>query len=609
MISSAVPAILFWVALGLVVYHHLLFPLLARHGARALRALRPAAPVIPQCPPEATLPRIAIIVPAYNEEAWIAGKIDNLAALDYPADKLCIILALDGPSDKTRDVAKLALAKRPWLTVQLRDYRARCGKVAVINKVMRDVDSDIVVFSDVSSMVAPDTLKRFAGHFSDQETGVVCAAYRLEAPAGAGERAYWDFQIALKRDENTIGAVMGAHGAFYAIRTHLFEPLAADTINDDFIIPTRIVARGYRSVYDTAIVVRERAPSNAAEDFQRRVRLSQGAMQQLVRSLALFNLRKPGIAFVFASGKALRALMPLLGVVMMVTSIILVIKGEGGFSIPVIGGLILIALGLLHVQENLAGIPKFLHPLAYLAAGHMAGLIGTMRFFLPKGRYKKDHMPEDEGLQMGFISPPTRLAKRVFDLAAAGLGLICLLIVLPIIALAIKADSNGPVFYRQLRVGTCSKTRSHLFMLIKFRTMYLDAEKATGAVWAQKQDGRITSVGRFLRRTRLDELPQCLNVLKGDMSVVGPRPERPAFFAQLEREIPFYSERTYGLRPGITGLAQVTLGYDECVEDVRQKVLHDHVYATRLARLAEWVWTDFSICFRTCLLVARGKGQ
>lgn len=609
MIKSDIPAVVFWAAFVFVVYHHIVFPLCARYGARAIRALRTPVPVIPAVPANDDLPTIAIVVPAYNEERYIVDKIKNLAALDYPADKLTILVASDGSTDRTIDKAQAVLAEISDHHIELREYIRNCGKTAVLNRVMRNIDADIVVFSDVSSIVEPHILKRFAGHFADEAVGVVCGAYKLDQPLGEGERAYWDFQIALKRDENTIGAMMGAHGAFYAIRAALYEPLEADTINDDFMIPSRIVAKGYHTVYDPALVVRELETTRLGQDFQRRMRISEGAMQQLMRLTSLFSLQRPSVAFVFASGKALRALVPFLLVAMMVTSFVLTIQGESFYGVPLTGLAILVTLGLLQLQDNLDCLPKLLHPVAYLAMGHMAGLIGGTRYLFQMGRANKQTVTQDTVLQMGFVSPSTRIGKRLFDIIVASICFLGFVVIFPIIAVAIKLDSKGPIFYRQLRVGARWETHSKLFMLIKFRTMELNAEKATGAIWAQKNDERITRVGQFLRKTRLDEIPQCLNVLRGDMSIVGPRPERPFFFARLEKEIPFYSERTYGLRPGITGLAQVTVGYDECVEDVRQKVLHDHVYATRLDKLVEWIKTDFSICFRTFSVVVLGKGQ
>jgi len=199
--------------------------------------------------------------------------------------------------------------------------------------------------------------------------------------------------------------------------------------------------------------------------------------------------------------------------------------------------------------------------------------------------------------------------KRQLDIIVSGLALVLVAPILPIIALLIKLDSRGPILFRQMRVGSYNKDRVELFEMIKFRSMYSDAEKSTGAVWAQKADPRITSIGLFLRKTRLDELPQLVNVLKGDMSIIGPRPERPGFYQMLEASIPFYADRTYGLRPGITGLAQVYQGYDASIEDVRSKVAYDHSYALALNSIPGWLMTDLKIVFMTMWVVVRGRGQ
>lgn len=617
MISTLIPASLFWLSTALVTYHHVVFPLLCKVFARLIRSLkRPEA--LPDVAPN-DLPRIAIVVPAFNEEDFIAEKISNLASLDYPVDKYEVIIASDGSNDDTVALAREALDRAPKLNAEVRDFTLNRGKIAMLNEIVPSLDADVVVLSDVSAVVGPNALIRLAGHFSDERVGVVSGTYQLDCPGSEGERQYWNFQTALKRDENTIGAIMGAHGAFYAIRGGLFTPLEADTINDDFIIPMRIVAAGHLSVYDTQIVARELEQTQMQQDFHRRVRISAGGMQQIVRLMELFNPARPGIAFIFASGKALRALSPFLLAAMMMTSLALTTMGELFYAVPFLGLLALLYLGYTQIQGNLLNLPKILHPFAYLAAGHMAGFVGAVRFLarMEKGRWgRAADMGVDqfggeagEALSMSFLTPATRVGKRVFDIVVASLAFVVFAVLFPFIALLIKLDSPGPIFYRQLRVGARTDKESKLFLLAKFRTMRQDAESKTGAVWASKNDPRITRFGNFMRKTRLDEFPQCLNVLVGDMSIVGPRPERPAFFAKLEREIPFYTERTYGLRPGITGLAQVTTGYDESVEDVREKVLHDHVYATRLGRLREWFWTDISICFRTFTVMVLGKGQ
>lgn len=207
------------------------------------------------------------------------------------------------------------------------------------------------------------------------------------------------------------------------------------------------------------------------------------------------------------------------------------------------------------------------------------------------------------------INQPTIRAKRTFDVSFSLIGLLLTLPLFPLIALAIKLNSKGPIFYRQLRVGKAMPDQVHVFEMIKFRSMVQDAEVTTGATLTTKDDTRVTLVGRFLRKTRLDELPQFINVLKGDMSLVGPRPERPTFYNKLEHEIPYFSERTYGVLPGITGLAQVNQGYDTCIDDVRSKVGFDHSYALSLRSISSWLRTDLSILLMTIKVMLFARGQ
>lgn len=200
-------------------------------------------------------------------------------------------------------------------------------------------------------------------------------------------------------------------------------------------------------------------------------------------------------------------------------------------------------------------------------------------------------------------------AKRTFDVVGSLILLTISAPFLPIIALMIKGTSKGPVIYKQLRIGKYSQHKAVLFDMFKFRTMYSDAEAKSGAVWAKSNDPRITPVGLFLRKSRLDEIPQLINVLKGDMSLIGPRPERPELYKKLNDAIPFFVERTYGLQPGITGLAQVNQGYDTCLDDVRRKVAYDHSYALCMGSFFLWLKTDCQIIFRTVLVMVQGRGQ
>lgn len=199
----------------------------------------------------------------------------------------------------------------------------------------------------------------------------------------------------------------------------------------------------------------------------------------------------------------------------------------------------------------------------------------------------------------GFRFSTTRLAvKRGFDIALSLVGLCLLLPVFPLIALLVRCDSPGPVFFRQVRVGQGGA----LFDVIKFRTMRADAEKGTGPVWAGRHDPRVTRVGFFLRKTRLDEIPQLLNVLAGDMSLVGPRPERPEFIAELEKDIPFYAER-HAIKPGLTGWAQIRYPYGASVTDALEKLRYDLYYIKHHSLLF-----DLEITLRTIPVVIFGRG-
>ena len=208
-----------------------------------------------------------------------------------------------------------------------------------------------------------------------------------------------------------------------------------------------------------------------------------------------------------------------------------------------------------------------------------------------------------------FVHPVAATGKRLIDIVVALIGLAITLPLFPFIALAIRLDSPGPIIYQQIRIGYQMESYIRLFMMKKFRTMRNDAEAGTGPVWAQKNDPRITRVGNFLRKTRLDEIPQLWNVLVGDMSIVGPRPERPGMYQKLENNIPFYSERTYDVVPGITGLAQVNMGYDQTLNDVKNKVAYDHAYALALTTTWGWLKMDFYVMFKTLYVMVTGKGQ
>lgn len=196
------------------------------------------------------------------------------------------------------------------------------------------------------------------------------------------------------------------------------------------------------------------------------------------------------------------------------------------------------------------------------------------------------------------IFDPYPLLQRIMDLTFALIGLLIMLILLPILAFVIRLDSPGSIFYRQTRIGM----NGRLFRIVKFRTMVQDAEKETGAVFSHAGDPRVTRVGRILRKTRLDELPQLNNVLRGEMSIVGPRPERPEHVERLTEKIPFYRTRLV-VRPGLTGWAQVRYDYGSNDVDALVKLEYDLYYIRNQSILL-----DLSIVIRTLGKIIRMKG-
>jgi sugar transferase (PEP-CTERM system associated) len=216
------------------------------------------------------------------------------------------------------------------------------------------------------------------------------------------------------------------------------------------------------------------------------------------------------------------------------------------------------------------------------------------------GRIEVDNLyPSWLVFNEGFrFSASFMLLRRILAILASAILLLVILPVIPLVILAIKLDSRGPVLYRQRRVGLGGK----VFYCFKFRTMRQDAEADTGATWATDDDPRITKVGKFLRASRLDEIPQLWCVLRGDMGFVGPRPERPEFVEWLAKQIPFYAVRS-AVRPGITGWAQIRYKYGNTAEDAKEKLQYDLYYIKNMS-----IGLDIMIMFQTIKIVLLGRG-
>ena len=239
------------------------------------------------------------------------------------------------------------------------------------------------------------------------------------------------------------------------------------------------------------------------------------------------------------------------------------------------------------MQLRLAGVPIYGIP----------DICESLWYKLPSSLLQDNWLVFSAGYHLTSSSISQKI-KRVTDIILASLLFVGLLPLMLVTAIAIKLDSPGPIFYSQIRTGLQRKT----FRVYKFRSMYKDAEKR-GVQWAYEHDPRITRVGRWLRLLRIDELPQIFNVISGEMSLIGPRPERPEFDVKLRQEIPYYDLR-YVIKPGITGWAQVMYSYGASVEDAYEKLAYDLYYIKNYS-----LFLDLAIAFKTIRVILLGKGR
>ncbi|MDR9827879.1 glycosyltransferase family 2 protein [Vibrio sp. FNV 38] len=331
-------------------------------------------------------PSITVIVPAYNEEQWIAQKIRNLAMVDYPRDKLRVEIYCDGCTDDTVEIAQQTIQEATCADTLfiIHDCEVNRGKVAVINDAMKSVKTDLTTFSDVSAITSIDALLIAERHFENPDVGVVNGQYVLYEAGSIGEEKYWDYQCDMKFAEAKMATAIGAHGAFYIFRTPLFTPLGTSVINDDFIIPMEIVSRGYEAVYDNNVIATEMEPTDLNNDFSRRLRISAGNMQQAMFLGKLFHPRFRRVAFAFFSGKGLRLLTPYLMLAVLFTSLML--SHYSLFLGMAIAQLIVYSVGIACWLIPAANNIKPFQLIHYVLMGHTANFIGGIRYLLNRAK-------------------------------------------------------------------------------------------------------------------------------------------------------------------------------------------------------------------------------
>jgi poly-beta-1,6-N-acetyl-D-glucosamine synthase len=296
----------FWVSAVFVGYIYAGFPLL-------LTILRPLFGRPVRKAPHT--PTVSFLVPSYNEERVIEDKLRACLALDYPPKQLEIVVVSDGSKDRTVERAR-AFEPGPagGPRVRVLAFEPNRGKLFALNDALRQVEGEIVVFSDASTMPEPAALRELTANFADAEVGAVSGIYKIRDTAGAAlgrqEGAYWKYETFLKEREAALGSILGAHGALYAIRRDLYPFPDPKTINDDFVIPMRIVGQGYRAAYEPRALAWEEAADSSG--FGRRVRLMAGNFEQLAEMrLLVWPPSRWLTLFFFLSHKAGRLAAPL----------------------------------------------------------------------------------------------------------------------------------------------------------------------------------------------------------------------------------------------------------------------------------------------------------
>ena len=374
---------LFWISLGTLVYIYGGYPLLVWLLAKIFgrEPIRRAG-----------IPPVSLLIPAYNEEAHIEAKLRNSLALDYPKDRLEIVVASDGSTDRTNAIVERFRSRgvRPSTKdfgggVKLLAMRDNIGKSAMLTRTVPLLRGEIVVFSDVTSELEPDALRSLVRNFADSRVGCVCGLYRLKGAKdlrGEGEGLYWTYETFIKRQESRLHSILGAHGAFYAIRKVLFQGLEGTAINDDYLIPMRIVARGARAVYEPSAVAWEREVASVGGEFARRRRIAAGNCQQIVELMSLLNPFRGWIALCFVSHKVLRTLAPLFMAAVLLSSLWL----------PAPWSWLMLALQAVFYATALAGyvcqrrgrMVHWLSPVLYFCLGNLAMLAGLLKYCFSK---------------------------------------------------------------------------------------------------------------------------------------------------------------------------------------------------------------------------------
>ena len=362
--------IIFWISTSLILYTYFVYPaillLFRRHGSIAHKAAEYE-------------PEVSLVVSAYNEEKVIAEKIENLLTLDYPKGKLEIIIASDGSSDWTDAI----VARYHSAGVKLIRINERSGKINALNTVIPVLKGKIVVLSDANTFYERDAIKKIVRNFEDSKTGCACGELKYrnlaENEVESLEGFYWRYEQFLKRIEGGRGALLGANGGIYAIRKELFEPLPANTLVEDFVLPMKILEKGHKVVYEAEAVAYEETSKKIVQEMERRIRIGAGDFQALSFTWRMLNPVHGFAAFAYLSHKVIRWFVPFFLIIALVSNVALLNNGlylmifamQGAFyALAILGR----TLSKLNMHIRMAGLPY------YFVSMNIALFFGFIRF-------------------------------------------------------------------------------------------------------------------------------------------------------------------------------------------------------------------------------------
>ncbi len=368
---------LFWISVFIIFYHFIGYGVILAILVK-FKKKKPNLPTLE----DSDLPPVTLLVAAYNEEDIIEDKIKNSLALDYPKDKLNVAFVTDGSSDGTNHIIE------KYLEATLFFEAPRNGKISAVNRVMPLIDTPYTVFTDANVMINPDGLRKMINHFQDANIAAVSGEKTIlkqeeDSASGTGEGFYWKYESFLKRKDSEYNTMVGSAGELFAIRTHLYKPVDKNTLIEDFIITMELAAQGYKVAYEPGALAMETSSATMADEQTRKVRISAGGIQAVIKLLPLLNFFKYGkLTFQYVSHRALRwTLMPFALVGTFIAAVVL--AGESWFfdlmfRLQTIFYLIaFVGYALREAKTKIKG----LHIPYYFVFMHICVVLGWIRYF------------------------------------------------------------------------------------------------------------------------------------------------------------------------------------------------------------------------------------